>query len=63
MVKLVAEKHIVESETSDRKYVVVKYEDGSWACSCPKWIFQRFERVDCKHIRGLLYLKEIKCQN
>ena len=47
------ERHIVESDSSSRTYVVSKYDDGSWACSCPSWIFKRGEKIDCKHIISL----------
>lgn len=35
---------------------VTEYDDHSWACSCPAWIYHRGSRIDCKHI------KEIKSQ-
>ena len=40
----------VPSNSSSRVYVVSQYDDGSWACSCPAWIFKKGQRVDCKHI-------------
>ena len=50
-------RQIVTSNSSSAEYVVAKYDDGSWACSCPAWKFHKGERVDCKHIL------EIKNQN
>lgn len=41
--------HAVESDS--RKgvfYTVARASDGSWGCSCPRWIYHR---EVCKHIR------------
>lgn len=43
-------KTIIESRTSNRKYVVSQYSDGSYACSCPSWIFNKGHKTECKHI-------------
>ena len=35
----------------DKKYNVGQKTDGSWGCSCPRWIFSKEKpRPDCKHI-------------
>ncbi|MHC4311235.1 MAG: hypothetical protein ACYSW3_02045 [Planctomycetota bacterium] len=36
------------SESSDKTYKVTEYDDDTWACGCPHWIYRRKE---CKHIR------------
>lgn len=33
----------------DKTYKVTNYENGTWACGCPRWIFHREE---CKHIQS-----------
>ena len=50
MVKLVVSRFKAESDSSNRSYDVVKYDDGTWACSCPKWIFTKGHKTNCKHI-------------
>jgi predicted nucleic acid-binding Zn finger protein len=43
--------YLVPSQSDpNRSYVVSKKRDGTWACSCPRWIFKR---EDCKHIHEL----------
>ena len=56
--KEIIQKYNIQSETSSRRYVVSKYDDGSWACSCPSWIFKKGQRVDCKHIKELIHQQE-----
>lgn len=35
-------------------YTVSKYEDGSWACSCPHFIYRLKQSGDeCKHIKAV----------
>lgn len=36
--------------TNEKGYKITEYDDGSWACSCPAWIFHRGQKVNCKHI-------------
>jgi len=43
-------KTIVESQSSNRKYVVSQYSDGTYACSCPSWIYTKGHKTECKHI-------------
>jgi len=50
MVKLIVSSFNVESTSTNKTWKVAKYDDGSWACSCPAWIFKKGERKDCKHI-------------
>lgn len=42
----------VESMSEAGKtYNVGQKTDGSWGCSCPRWIFSKARpRTDCKHI-------------
>ena len=61
-VKLIVERHIIDSTSSSKTWVVVKYDDGSWACSCPKWIFTRGQKENCKHIKELLFKQQEKEQ-
>jgi len=35
---------------SKKEYDVIEYEDGSFSCNCPAWIFHKGSRVNCKHI-------------
>lgn len=52
----VAKAWIVESVDSHRKYLVVKYMDGRYACNCPHFFYRlRGTGKECKHIR---YVKE-----
>jgi hypothetical protein len=50
----------VQSETSSNKWKVTEYDDGSWACSCPKWIFRRGEKQNCKHIDKIICERKIE---
>jgi len=38
------------SLTSSRIYKVIEYNDGSFSCNCPSWIFKRGDVRNCKHI-------------
>jgi len=38
-----------------KRYTVTLYEDGTWACSCPHWIYRR---AYCKHIRECQYNRD-----
>jgi hypothetical protein len=38
----------VTSRSSGKVYTVSLADDGTWGCSCPRWIFAR---EDCKHIK------------
>ena len=52
--KLITKRFNVKSKTSKMTYVVSVFNDGSWVCSCPIWIFHKGkngERVDCVHIK------------
>ena len=58
MVKLIVEKYQWESDTANRVWTIAKYDDGSYSCSCPAWIFQKGGiRKDCKHIKAFLESK------
>jgi hypothetical protein len=37
-----------------KEYEVCLYDDGSYSCNCPAWIFHKGERVNCKHIKELI---------
>jgi len=37
----------IESENSNKKYVVSLSDEDTWGCSCPAW---KFNRIECKHI-------------
>ena len=52
--KEIISKFKVESQSSSRVYVVSKYDDGSWACSCPSWIFKKGHKENCKHILEII---------
>lgn len=58
MVKMIVERHNVLNSKGNRYWVVSKYDDGSWACSCPSWIFHKGTKVPCKHITELLLSKQ-----
>ena len=45
-----------ESSSSSKIYKVIMYDDGSFSCNCPSWIFKRGEVRGCKHI------EEVKCE-
>ena len=40
-------KWYIESENSNKKYVVSLSDEDTWGCSCPAW---KFNRIECKHI-------------
>lgn len=46
----IVERINVASETSSRNYVVCRYDDGTYSCSCPSWIFSKGHKKECKHI-------------
>ena len=55
MVKLIVERHLWESSTANRNWTIAKYDDGTFSCSCPAWIFQKGGiRKDCKHIKAFI---------
>jgi len=55
MVKLIVERHLWESSTANRNWTIAKYDDGSFSCSCPAWIFQKGGiRNNCKHIKAFI---------
>jgi len=44
---------MVASQTElDKEYKVSQKTDGTFSCSCPRWIFGK-PKKDCKHIIGL----------
>lgn len=49
MAKKITEQYREFSDSSNRTYIVTRYDDGSWACGCMRWT-RTFPRVDCKHI-------------
>lgn len=47
---------VASSADRDVEYVVVQFEDESYACSCPDWIYRRsmsWYSDPCKHILNL----------
>lgn len=45
---------LVSSHTDpDKEYKVSQRHDGTWACACPRWIFGKAPKADCKHIIGI----------
>ena len=52
MIRLIINRYFKDSYSSDKSktYVISEYNDGSWACSCPSWIFKKGHKLDCKHI-------------
>jgi hypothetical protein len=44
--------HVPSHSDPYKRYTVTFYEDGTWACSCPHWIYRR---AYCKHIRECQY--------
>lgn len=38
----------------DDSYTVSKKFDGTWACSCKRWVFHPKPKVNCKHIGAVL---------
>ena len=48
------ERYQVDSLSGENEsYTVSKKVDGTWACSCPRWIFHKAPKVDCKHIEAV----------
>lgn len=47
----------VASHSSSEVYKVTEYDDGSWACSCPRWKFAKAPKMDCKHILGTTFIE------
>jgi len=39
---------------SSKDWEVAKWDDGTYSCNCPAWIFHRGTKVDCKHIKSLI---------
>ena len=54
MNKEVKTKHPVLSDFGDKRYVITEYDDNSFSCNCPAWIFHRGQRINCKHINHLI---------
>lgn len=50
----------VESDSSSKVWVITEYDDSSWACSCPAWIFHKGSRVNCKHIEEIINKRKIQ---
>lgn len=49
------ERYEVQSHTDvTKRYTVARKDDGSWGCSCPRWIFGK-PRSNCKHILAMIY--------
>ena len=40
----------VKSSTTSDKYTVSMKANGTWGCSCKRWIFAKAPKLDCKHI-------------
>ena len=52
--KKIISRYNIESHSSNRTWVVAEYNDGSFSCSCPSWIFHKGIKVNCKHINEFL---------
>ena len=39
---------------SGKVWVVQKYNDNSYSCNCPAWIFHKGQKVNCKHIQEVI---------
>jgi len=57
--KMIVEKHSILNSKGNRYWAVVKYDDGSYGCSCPAWIYHRGTKANCKHINELLSKQQI----
>ena len=44
----------VDNESYTKRYEICEYDDGSFSCNCPAWIFHKGERVNCKHINNFI---------
>jgi hypothetical protein len=53
-----ARSYLAASDRSSHLYSVVLLEDGTWACSCPDWLYRR-SVLDgqCKHIYRTRWLR------
>ena len=40
----------VKSRTTSETYIVSMKANGTWGCSCKKWIFAKAPKPDCHHI-------------
>ena len=50
-------------EGSKKDWEVCLYDDETFSCNCPAWIFHKGERVNCKHcdqIQNQLVVQGIK---
>ena len=47
------------SRSSDKEYSTIEYDDGSYSCNCPSWVFKRGDSRNCKHIDEVKHRKEI----
>jgi len=55
MVRKIIERHEWESDTANRTWIIAKWDDGGFSCSCPAWIYQKGGvRKDCKHINAFI---------
>lgn len=54
MNKQIVRKIPAQSDSSSQEYVITEYDDGSFSCNCPAWIFHKGQRVNCKHINNLI---------
>jgi hypothetical protein len=50
----------IESSTSDAVYKVSQRMDGSLACNCPRWKFQKSPKLDCKHCEAVRSLENLR---
>jgi predicted nucleic acid-binding Zn finger protein len=57
MKKLIVSRYNIESTSTNRTWVVAEYDDGSYSCSCPAWIFHKGTKINCKHINELIEKK------
>ena len=50
--------HKFNSSSSNKEYTTIEYEDNTYSCNCPAWIFKKNGKErNCKHIEELKYRK------
>lgn len=53
----------VESESrAGTFYVIGRADSGEWACSCPRWIFNRECCKHIRHVQASIEAKQIQAQ-
>jgi hypothetical protein len=41
---------VAKYQVPNKKWIITLWDNGSYSCNCPAWIFHRGEKIDCKHI-------------